>query len=410
MPAFHEVFANEHVILPVIHAESETQAIRNARVAQEAGCDGVFLINHAISSEQLFGIFSSVHAELPDLWIGLNCLDLRPVEVVRAVPPEAAGIWVDNAGIDERTERQAEAEKVLSVRRQFAWRGLYFGGVAFKYQRQVEQLAKAAQTAKRYMDVVTTSGPGTGQAAHREKIATMKAAIGGFPLAIASGITPENVGDYLDVADCFLVATGVSDTFTELNAARVHQLVQVVRSFPTDEGARSRGRPGIRSVCFICEWNEGRSAHLEFSVRKKLHDMGSDIAVSSAGFSQGGRISPLRRRFLAERGISERETSAHVSAPFSAQHADTKLILVSELPMKTRLLAMYPNLADHVMSVRGFLAGMMPTDESISTTDAHIEDAAGHTDEEKLALYEELEVIATQVAIRLLSMNAREQE
>jgi hypothetical protein len=36
----------------------------------------------------------------------------------------------------------------------------------------------------------------------------LKRALGDWPLAIASGITPENVGEYLPVADCFLVATG----------------------------------------------------------------------------------------------------------------------------------------------------------------------------------------------------------
>ena len=85
------------------------------------------------------------------------------------------------------------------------------------------------------MDVVTTSGPGTGQPATREKITRMKRALGAFPLAIASGITPENVGDYLEVADCFLVATGISTSFTELDPGRLRELVNRVH------GDSSRG-------------------------------------------------------------------------------------------------------------------------------------------------------------------------
>jgi predicted TIM-barrel enzyme len=93
------------------------------------------------------------------------------------------------------------------------------------------------------MDVVTTSGPGTGQAAHVEKIRTMKAALGDFPLAIASGITPENVKDYLPFSDCYLVATGISDSFEELNPDRVRALVNTVQAWD-ESNERQQERAG----------------------------------------------------------------------------------------------------------------------------------------------------------------------
>ena len=76
---------------------------------------------------------------------------------------------------------------------------------------------------------MTTSGSGTGQAAELEKIRRMKAALGEAPLAIASGITPENVADFLPHTDCFLVATGISRSFTELDADKTHALIERVR-------------------------------------------------------------------------------------------------------------------------------------------------------------------------------------
>ena len=54
---------------------------------------------------------------------------------------------------------------------------------------------------------------------------------GDTPLAIASGITPENVEVYLPFADSFLVATGISRSFTELDPSKVRMLVQRVRSY-----------------------------------------------------------------------------------------------------------------------------------------------------------------------------------
>lgn len=229
MSNFRKIFSNRHTILPVIHVDNEGQALRNAKIARSAGADGVFLINHGMSHRELLQIHRTVFAEHSDWWVGVNCLDLSPGEVFQKIDDFVAGVWVDNAMIDEASEAQPAAEAILAAKEQAGWNGLYFGGVAFKYQRPVDDLTQAAMKAARYMDVVTTSGPGTGDAASAEKIRTMKAALGDYPLAIASGVTPENVGDYLDYADCFLVATGISKSFEELDADKASMLVQKVR-------------------------------------------------------------------------------------------------------------------------------------------------------------------------------------
>jgi hypothetical protein len=228
MSNFHRVFSQQHVVLPVVHVESEHQARNNADLARQAGADGVFLINHFSDCEDLLDIHRKVSEDHPDWWVGVNCLDVDPPDLFELVSDRVAGIWVDNAGVDERRDEQPLAEEATVARERSGWKGLYFGGVAFKYQRPVEDLTRAAQIAVRHMDVVTTSGPGTGIAAACEKIAAMKEAVGDFPLAIASGITPENVGDYLEVADCFLVATGISRSFTELDPVKVRSLVEQV--------------------------------------------------------------------------------------------------------------------------------------------------------------------------------------
>jgi hypothetical protein len=123
---------------------------------------------------------------------------------------EIDGLWTDNAFIDEKTDNQFMAEEILTAQKSSGWHGLYFGGVAFKYQRHVDDAGKAAQIAANYMDVVTTSGKGTGISADIEKIKIMKKAVGDFPLAIASGITLYNIEEYLDFADCFLVASYIT--------------------------------------------------------------------------------------------------------------------------------------------------------------------------------------------------------
>lgn len=228
---YRQAYPGRHAVLPVIHVDSLEQAQRNVRIAREAGADGAFLINHGMADQALLDIHTAVADTHADWWVGVNCLGMSPYQVFEAISSKVRGVWSDNAEIKETQDQQPYAEGVLAIRDARVPGCLYFGGVAFKYQRHVQDLEAACRVAARYMDVVTTSGPGTGRAADIDKIQRMKLALGSTPLAIASGITPENVEDYLPHADCFLVATGISRTFTELDPARVLALVQRVAAF-----------------------------------------------------------------------------------------------------------------------------------------------------------------------------------
>jgi len=224
-----------HVILPVIHVQSLEQALRNTEIAVNCQCDGVFLINHEFSHKKLLEIHKEIKEKFPNFWIGVNCLDLLPGIVFQKVSKEVDGVWIDNAEIDERTEDQPVARSIQRIQRESKYQGLYFGGVDFKYQRKVEDLSSAVKYAAPCVDVITTSGSGTGMAPHIQKLQQMKQATIEFapntPIAIASGITPLNVHNYLESADAFLVATGISKSFVDLEPALVADLVLRVRNF-----------------------------------------------------------------------------------------------------------------------------------------------------------------------------------
>lgn len=233
MLSFQEVFPKGRAFLAVVHVQTEEQALRNAEIAFEGGADGIFLITHgSVSVVDLLHIYYVIKKAYPGQWIGVNFLGLTPLDALLMVHlPGASGLWTDNAGIDLMSKDPAKSARLFWGLRTgpYAQRqGLYFGGVAFKYQEPVRDVARAAKLAMLYMDVITTSGEATGSQPAVEKIRAMREAIGVHPLAIASGITPENVGQYLDIADVFLVATGVSSSFTELNPRRVKKLAQIV--------------------------------------------------------------------------------------------------------------------------------------------------------------------------------------
>ena len=225
---FRNVFGFSKVILPVVHVESVSQALRNVGVARTAGADGVFLIGHDLNWTDLISVHLEVRTEHPELWVGLNLLDVKArfaMKFMRNVG-SVDGLWTDNARIDEHVDEQFDAHRITDSRG--AWPGLYFGGVAFKGQREVLDVATAARLAVPFMDVVTTSGPATGQGASVEKLRAMKEAVGDHPLAVASGVTVETAPSILPHVDCVLVATGISSSFTEIDPAKAKDLVEVV--------------------------------------------------------------------------------------------------------------------------------------------------------------------------------------
>ena len=131
----------------------------------------------------------------------------------------------------DRLAEQPAAAEFVAARRARGWTGLYFGGVAFKYQRDVasDALGQATVLATSYVDVVCTSGPGTGKAAQIDKLVAMRHAVGPeAAIALASGVTAENVAAYLPYVDAFLVGTGIEARFGVLDASKLTALLAAV--------------------------------------------------------------------------------------------------------------------------------------------------------------------------------------
>lgn len=221
------------VVTPVIHVTDTDQVMRNLDLVAQAGCAGAFLINHDFGRDAFLPILRAVRRARPDMWLGVNFL----AEDGRIGFPELGrmaegfqALWADDACLDERTDAQPLAEAIAAARRDSGWQGLYFGGVAFKKQRPVVDVAAAAALGPKWLDVVTTSGVATGQAPDLAKIATFRAAIGQAPLALASGVTPENAAAFADV-DCLMVATGINRAgdFYNIDPARLAALMAVTQ-------------------------------------------------------------------------------------------------------------------------------------------------------------------------------------
>lgn len=206
-------------VFPVVHINDIREAADQASVAFEAGADGVYLIDHRAGvPTRLINTFNDVAKEHPDKFVGVNYLqydsaatafdDVLLRESANELVRLPDGIWVDNADQSKETTMKIRADfpHLNAIR--------YLGGVAFKYtdfyKEDPEEAAHEATRLMDYVDVVTTSGRGTGYAPSPEKIARMKEAIGpDKKLAVASGISSENIAQYGQTFDQLLVSTSI---------------------------------------------------------------------------------------------------------------------------------------------------------------------------------------------------------
>ncbi len=204
-------------IYPVVHLRSPEHALELSQQALEVGADGVFLIDH-LSPRNLNVLdraYNHVRRELgQSAWIGVNYLALSPSGAVNHMADmlEQGGIdslpnafWVDDGSADHLDlTRLREDRKVKDAE--------FFGGVAFKYtDTYTDNPSDAAGLVRTYgagIDVVTTSGPGTGYAADARKVAAMKAVLGDRELALASGVSISNIEQYRFV-DRILAASSI---------------------------------------------------------------------------------------------------------------------------------------------------------------------------------------------------------
>ena len=228
------------VVLPVIHVIDNEQVEANTRIAIGEGCPGIFLINHDFSYPKFLPIIRYIREKFPHLWLGVNFLGVTGKDAFPVLSDlQCDGVnlnayWADDARINERftQDEQCEADEISRVRAGSGWEGLYFGGTAFKKQREVltENYHLAAELACHHMDVVTTSGVATGQAAEISKIETFRKACGDTAIALASGVTPENAIFFESLVDAFLVATGIniSEDFYNIDTRRLERLVNTL--------------------------------------------------------------------------------------------------------------------------------------------------------------------------------------
>lgn len=233
----------DNAVLPVIHLQSEQQAVEMAGLAKEAGAGGVFITDAKKSTmsnrEELAEAATSVMSEYEDLWVGVNCLVKDPssnldyfgnhIGVEGVMVANASG-WrsiqkINRANLESTRYFFRETEK---FRQRTA---LYFGGLAMRGEGYIEdpfQAAAFVEATHKYVDVVTTTAETSAQTNPIERVRRIKEAIGETGrLALYGSITRQNIASYARYADYFIVGTEVENNAFrgDINLSKLRGLI-----------------------------------------------------------------------------------------------------------------------------------------------------------------------------------------
>lgn len=222
------------LVLPVVHHINTSTTLEQAELAFRCGAHGVFLISHRNADAELAAPAAVLREAHPNKLIGVNFLSLSAEPALRLARKLGLQmVWADAVGVHSSgvTAEGKALGELLAAEPRFGVPAL-FGAVAFKYQPHDDNPALAAFLASALGMIPTTSGPGTGEPPSVAKIRAMREVLGdNAPLAVASGMTPENVGEFLPYVTHFLVATGVSRDTYHFDEALLREFVQVVARY-----------------------------------------------------------------------------------------------------------------------------------------------------------------------------------
>jgi predicted TIM-barrel enzyme len=214
-------------VYPVIHYDNDELTIEQAILAKSLGADGVFLISHKGSNERLAPLAKEIKDRFPGFNVGLNLLGASIMDTAKlAEKYNLDMIWGDFCGV---SSKGLDKEGILLS----MWAKDHpidvFASVAFKYQRVESNPALAAKEAMNAGFIPTTSGSGTGSAPTGAKVGSMSEATNGL-LAIASGMTCDNIRSFAPYLSHILVAAGISMDENRFDIDKLGNFIKIVKS------------------------------------------------------------------------------------------------------------------------------------------------------------------------------------
>lgn len=234
---FDELFGDvDKPILGMLHLAGHDpvrRAINEARLLEDEGVTGVIVENYHGGPDDVERTLRILSTMETGLVVGVNIL---PNEFDVAIPlaHEYGAQFVQLDHVAGRyTRGELDIEGYNAVRKSFP-DVTVVGGVWPKYYTPVpgSNLENDLRTGMERADAIVVTGEGTGKETPLDKIRSFREVLGPYPLLVGAGLTPENAGEQLSIADGAIVGSSLkvdSDTSQPIDRERVRALMSVVR-------------------------------------------------------------------------------------------------------------------------------------------------------------------------------------
>lgn len=242
---FKKYFPNPHNVIIALHAKSLQHALETTDIALSNGAEWIAMVNHYLDPETAIDYANTLKEKYPYHKVLLNILWANPINVFLKLQwTHLDGVWSDNALIPwVDVPASVNYNDIKNIQAKIWRNGLHFGGINFKWwvQTPEENLWYAISQAKKYIDVVTTSGKWTWYSADPEKVAFLRSITKDFPLSIASWVTADNINDYIRNLDLSIVMTWVSTSYDKdnIDETRLQALIKKVEKYNNRELRRN---------------------------------------------------------------------------------------------------------------------------------------------------------------------------
>lgn len=243
---FRALFAVEKPILGMLHLKGESdgdvfeRAKREIDKLREGGVDAVVVENYYGTPDQVAAVLAYLQSANAGVVYGVNLLDDDQKGFAYAAQYGASFLQLDSvAGHVPPDDDQRFADTLAG------WRAstdaVLLGGVRFKYQpvlsgrSQEEDLHLGMQRC----DAIVVTGEGTGKETPLSKIRAFRDTIGGFPLIVGAGTTPESCASQLAIADGAIVGSYFKQDHVaegELDPTNIRVFMEAVKRVRESEG------------------------------------------------------------------------------------------------------------------------------------------------------------------------------
>lgn len=236
---FLDLFPVKKPVIGMLHGrgEGDVQILDIAKQELEmyraGGVDAVIVENYFCTPDQTEMVLEYVAKNHGDMIYGVNLLDNDELNFKLARDYSCDFMQIDSVcGHVPPEEDKALAEFLRRGRESSG--ALLIGGIRFKYQpyRSGRTLEEDLRLGIERCDAVAVTGDYTGQETGIAKIQSFRDVIGAFPLIVAAGVTPRNVGQQLVPGDACIVGSYFKrghDAKNDLDPANIAEFMGAVK-------------------------------------------------------------------------------------------------------------------------------------------------------------------------------------